>query len=341
MEEQPSLVAEESASDKLLLQNGELARLKEIGSSFEMALASDSEISVQMVVKLPLQFPSMAEEATFFAVMAMLDFGRGFQSELKGLFKNGPCKSLREMVLFGVMHLHISGVALDADFFRSVTPQHIEEHFQIPAQVEKQVMTAVFQHVDGPLKPLVDEMVKTFHKVGGRLQDFGFKNFGQFLFVEAQGKTANELVDCIAENFDVFSDSASATVDGKERRINFNRKAKFLVLNLYDRFKDDPPPEFQRMIVSISELDAVLVDDELASAVLSKNSHPENLLIDACAPEGKKIASSVRIKTFLALEELRRTLPEDVRSKTRELDAFLRSNPTMQENIRTKNTIHF
>ncbi|GBG28999.1 Hypothetical Protein FCC1311_052202 [Hondaea fermentalgiana] len=317
------------------------------------AAAAENDGSTPLVVRghqLPLQFDGIEDEVNFLGVLSALDFGSGFARELEQAGQEGaPQRPFEEVVLFGVMHMYISGAAIDADGLRAVSAFGIEQHFGISSTVEEEALGgAIRASVPGPLKPLVDLMVKTLNSLGAKLVDLGSKSLGHFLVEKCREEgpdlDAAAAVQLLADTFgSVFEDRIPAQVAadaGAEGSLLLGRKAVRFLERVDDRFFEETAPGEQAeslryLLKDIAAKLPVKVDAELISGmhalglVFATDETEDPLegtvVLDVSSPEDAAREQRVRAQAWMHAKALlaEPSIGEE-RITARQLDAFLR-----------------
>eukprot|EP00045_Choanoeca_perplexa_P010013 m.100152 g.100152 ORF g.100152 m.100152 type:complete len:368 (-) comp15116_c0_seq3:70-1173(-) len=144
----------------------------------------------QQQIRMPLQFDSTESEVNFHALAGCISTcAFGYESLLQTTTQQG----LRDVALFGVMGLYLSGQNLDNACLAALTLAEVGEHFRIPLRSMQgiAVMPGVEQLPDHPLKPLAERVLACLHALADGSQQRGFTTFGGFL-LHASKATAPE-----------------------------------------------------------------------------------------------------------------------------------------------------
>lgn len=229
--------------------------------------------------QLPLHFESVEEEVNFLGLLSLLDFGSGYKEELEAGMSEA--RKLDEIMLFGVMHMHISGIDLGADGLRTINGFQIEQHFGIPSHVEEEALGgAIRASVPGPLNPFVELMATALNQTGAKLEDLKCKTIGHFLVDRCRelgpDLDAEAAVKLLAETFPTFDDSIPANLTSSGEKILPGRKAVEFIERLEDRFHEElapgEPAEALRYLLrktSVSKL-PVKVDAQIIETMHAK-----------------------------------------------------------------------
>jgi len=272
--------------------------------------------------RLPLAFGSVQDELNFMGLRSMLDFGRGYED----LLVQDTKRTFDEVVLFGMINLHISGTKLDVAFMKQVNPLSISNHFGFSIGKDEEIMTGVYKMVDGPLKVYAGLMVQCLNETATKLESLGFNSFGEFLYDYLNGKTvtAQEFVQHLSNNFDAFKDQ---TKMGDNRMLYFCRKATILAGDIYDRFiavqedgsQDKGLSDCFQDIRSIGiKVDAELINALLRAEILPATTFPTTKLeLD----RDIAVETQLRVKSFDVCNDIL----QNVSINPWQLDEYLRA----------------
>mmetsp|Transcript_19191 Transcript_19191/g.61437 ORF Transcript_19191/g.61437 Transcript_19191/m.61437 type:complete len:328 (-) Transcript_19191:692-1675(-) len=290
--------------------------------------------------RLPLQFASEAEEINFLALRALLDFGRGHAAVLQDTNQ----RSLDDVVLFGLMHMHISGKKLNAQWMVDANAFGITQHFDLKGvTAEKEVMGGVFQTVDGPLMPYVKQVLEVLHQTGQRLQIVSFDSLGDYVLdrLTSSAPSLPQLVADLAARFPAFRDVAlDASQDGS--KFALHRKAVLLARSLSEAFAARDSCSFKAALIGLDQLPPA-IDSALVSALIRANLmaiQPDECRLNVTADEDTVKEHKLRLRAMRAAEGLRTAVEGDAPS-LREVEEFLRATYSGEALLTVDNTIHY
>jgi hypothetical protein len=127
------------------------------------SLAKDSPLA------LPVRFATLEDEANLLALYHLLDFGSGFDAELRS---SGSRRPQREALAFGVLGLHLGGRALDAEWMASFSAMDVHSVFGIDATIDvplKADLPGITVSKPGPLAPLASALRRALNETGALL----------------------------------------------------------------------------------------------------------------------------------------------------------------------------
>jgi len=272
---------------------GDASKVEEVAKEAEAFVRKQEEVEY---ARLPLKFEDEREEVNFFALKALLDFGRGYEDVLVA---EGN-RAIDETLPFGLMHMHICGESLDAEHLTNMNHFAITQHFSLKGVTfEEEVMPGMYKDTPGPLMPLAALYVKVLTETGQKLVELGKESLGSYLMEKlTAGTTAAQLVEDLAETFPAFKDHA----DG----LPVNRKATILVRDIRDTFKDRPESPLCGVLSDADSLPVSVGSDLVTALRCAKllEDGPTTLVLENSEEdrkvEGTLRASSLHIATQLA-----------------------------------------
>jgi len=126
-------------------------------------------------LSLPVRFATLEDEVNLLALYHLLDFGSGYDAELRA---GGPKRPQRETLAFGVLGLHLGGRATDASWMASFGAMDVHTAFGIDATVDvplREDLPGVTVSRPGPLAPLAAALRRALNETGtlllGRRQE--------------------------------------------------------------------------------------------------------------------------------------------------------------------------
>ncbi|GLC36938.1 hypothetical protein PLESTB_000176400 [Pleodorina starrii] len=197
----------------------------------ELAAAADDVRCAVRGLPLPIKFSSLEQELTLLALYHLLDFGSGYDKQLRRL-PGG--RDARETLLYGLIGLHLGGTRLDHHKLKSFSMYDIHQVFGIEATVEVPVMPGVTMAKPGPLQPLCKLLLAALHEAGALLEAQGARTPGELLMALCEGlqqagrTTASAFVEELVDTIPAFRDAV--LYDG--RTLTLHRKAQNLAADL-------------------------------------------------------------------------------------------------------------
>lgn len=328
----------------------EQAAIGALRESFRAAVDGAGEPLATPVPRMPLKFETLADEVNLLALRALLDFGREYRALLAQEAPSMPA-SFSELQTFGVLHMHISGETLDADFLRKARARNLAQHFSFPIDREEAVMLdVIFKVVDGPLKPFADTMVEVLRSTGLALEQLGSPSLGAYVVDTCGSMGCAEAVEHLCSVFEGFADRA----EGPEGEpVLLARKATILVETLCDRFRDDcaadPAHPLAELVKDAPAQVPVKADPELVACMVKAGvlSLPAQMAKATEAPDAARQAEldalfdKARAKCLAVARDVSQAVPG---STMRDLDAFVRrtySHAEGDEGFDFPKSVHF
>lgn len=219
-------------------------------------------------VRMPLAFDNLAAEVNFYSLLALLDFGSGYNDELQ----RGNQRDARELSQFGLLGIYLQQSKIDAKLLSEFSHYHVAEFWRLETHVDEQLQPGITVARPGPLAAYSALLRSALVQTGALLASQGCPDLGTFVLRAiddasaagsggggregsapgegeaspaaaagtAGGPSAAALVQRLSEALPAFSDAAE--VDG--RRVLFLRKAQQLALDLHQRFAAEHPARF-------------------------------------------------------------------------------------------------
>ncbi|KAF2071548.1 hypothetical protein CYY_007147 [Polysphondylium violaceum] len=218
------------------------------------------------IVLFPLNFSNNSQEANFWFILDLLNFGSGFRKELK----EASGKGAYETLCYGLMGMFLSqGGKLSAHFLHNLSLNDIGSFFSIPIQEEVQIQTGIYTLKDTTLKPLAVHIQKVLRESTETMFELGYEDFGEFVWKittpAAGGDTkplAADFINKIIQKIPAFNDQTVY----QDHHVYFFKKVQLLAADLYRRFGESLPERF-----NFSDIDQLTVfTDNVLPAVLRK-----------------------------------------------------------------------
>ncbi|KAJ3289352.1 hypothetical protein HK104_007520 [Borealophlyctis nickersoniae] len=216
---------------------------------------------------LPLKFDSLEQEINFVSVVEFLGFGSGWDKEVFAELE----RDTQDVILFGVMSMHISSVDITARFMRRLTITETASFFGIPLFHDTKhstlPMTISEPH---PLRAFAQKLTSELNEAGRVLEEGGYRNMAQFVLDDtkvesgAHGPSAERFVGALVTAFAGLRDA--------DRWNNLDvyifKRAQTMALNLYRKFHSTQPTHF-----NFGDIDSltVTVGDSGIPSILNKH----------------------------------------------------------------------
>eukprot|EP00195_Chlamydomonas_chlamydogama_P001625 CAMPEP_0202915646 /NCGR_PEP_ID=MMETSP1392-20130828/66246_1 /ASSEMBLY_ACC=CAM_ASM_000868 /TAXON_ID=225041 /ORGANISM="Chlamydomonas chlamydogama, Strain SAG 11-48b" /LENGTH=355 /DNA_ID=CAMNT_0049607765 /DNA_START=15 /DNA_END=1082 /DNA_ORIENTATION=+ len=181
----------------------------------------------------PIKFDDVKSEITFLTLYHLLDFGSGWDSELR---RSGG-RGARDTILFGLIGLHLSGTRIDHHWMKACSMFNITSLFGINSHVEAPLdnLPGVTMSRPGPLQPLCVALQQAVVSAGEALEEAGQRSLGDAVLAvveetQAGGRppSAVSLVQELVDMLPGFQDVV--LYDGVQ--LPLARKAQALALTL-------------------------------------------------------------------------------------------------------------
>eukprot|EP01087_Luapelamoeba_hula_P010305 TRINITY_DN2724_c1_g1_i1.p1 TRINITY_DN2724_c1_g1~~TRINITY_DN2724_c1_g1_i1.p1 ORF type:complete len:383 (+),score=75.53 TRINITY_DN2724_c1_g1_i1:31-1149(+) len=217
------------------------------------------------VTRFPLSFASVTEEANFWGLLDLLNFGSGFRHLLHLAHQQGAY----DTIVRGVVSMYISGSRLDAAYLTRVSVMDIESNFGFPLHADRALHEGL-TYISEPtqLMPLGKHILKALNETGQILLSHNCpEGLGQWIMRQVTPQsggepvTAAEFVAKLVATFPAFRDKSQ--YEGRE--VYVLKKAQLLAADLY-RLLSDKEPKFK--FTDIGSL--TVFSDNVLPAVLRK-----------------------------------------------------------------------
>jgi len=234
--------------DKSLSNTETLEELVSINASAIETLAKQIESwkvkkSAKVRFGLPLLFDDLNQEINFYALVATLSFGSGWQD---GVWNKAPAKGIptRDSILNGLIALHMENRQLDAAGLADISQFALSQAIGIPLTKEKRLDGGpIRQDVPSDFRWLLDKYYSVISTLSSELTSRGFKDLADFILSsrmhghvrvdESQAQfSAALLVERLVKCFETFKDEAKMG----ETSIPIHRKAQLVCEDLCARF---------------------------------------------------------------------------------------------------------
>ncbi|BFZ53368.1 hypothetical protein PYCC9005_000391 [Savitreella phatthalungensis] len=141
----------------------------------------------------PLQFSSREAKLNFYAVLHLLNFGSGYRTVLKAANGKGAFDNMIHLL----MSLHISGIAMTAEWMTSVDAHLIAEFVGVSMVNERPHpdLPAVMEVVPSPVSELMQKIAGALNSTGVFLADRGHETL--FAYVEASCAASGDIDDLL------------------------------------------------------------------------------------------------------------------------------------------------
>eukprot|EP00818_Percolomonas_sp_WS_P007754 CAMPEP_0117443038 /NCGR_PEP_ID=MMETSP0759-20121206/4479_1 /TAXON_ID=63605 /ORGANISM="Percolomonas cosmopolitus, Strain WS" /LENGTH=347 /DNA_ID=CAMNT_0005234981 /DNA_START=16 /DNA_END=1056 /DNA_ORIENTATION=- len=203
-------------------------------------------------VPLPIQFDNTEHKINFWCWKNLLDFGSGYQIYLK--------ESVGRVMLYGLVHLVLSGKSLNAQDMMDLDDFAISQTFRIDLtkEVPHETLTGVRVDQDLPTKKLVQLMKRVLHDAARKLQEYQCEDFASFLYMHLKrNNTCGSLMKALTSEFEGFKDEYDVKI-GKDttEKLPINSKVQSLLKELYTNVANDDEmfrfPDIEQLTVCIS-----------------------------------------------------------------------------------------
>ncbi|KAJ3054667.1 hypothetical protein HK097_001147 [Rhizophlyctis rosea] len=248
-------------------------------------------LSTRPPLVLPLKFDSPEQEINFVGLVEFLTIGSAWNHELQQYLNTNN----RDVILFGLLSLHLSSMPLTASFFRSISLSDIANYFNIPLQRELQhptlPMTLTEPH---PIKVFAELLQTTMNELGAALEEKGHKDLGAYLLnAFNQAGSATKFVESLNRTFSTLQD---ATYTPSHPIYIFSR-AQRIAHTLHQSF----PSKFP--FPDVSDLTVCITDSTIPSFLASHGIlHADKVVLEALKdsshPEAKYLIAKVRAATL-------------------------------------------
>ncbi|EKX34007.1 hypothetical protein GUITHDRAFT_147519 [Guillardia theta CCMP2712] len=232
----------------VLSQTEELEELVSVNATAVEALAKDIETwrvkkSFKVRFGLPLVFDDVKQEINFYALLATLSFGSGWQ---EGVWSKAPTKGVptRDSVLNMLISLHMDSKNLDAAGLAEVSLFALSQALDIPLTKEKRLDGGpIRQDVPSDYRWLVDKYYSVLSSLSSDLTSRGFKDLADFILSSRMhghvrvdesdvNFSASLLVERLVKCFETFQDVANVG----QSSVPLHRKAQLVCEDLVARF---------------------------------------------------------------------------------------------------------
>ena len=268
----------------------------------------DDVLSTVRRPRLPLHFESLENQVNFFCIRVLLNVGSEYDQMLKN--SSTDKRGWEDVMLCGLMSMHISGKKLDGEFLRQANAFNINQYFQIPnAEVEKEIAGGIFKLCDGPLKPFLNLLVHIMNQAGKRLAILDQSSLGNAVIdiLDDELITAQMFVKRLSDAFPQdggFNDEVLG--------VKLQTKAISLVHDIYDALSEQKEHEilYKRLTTDIEslgpEIDAKLMSS-LNFAELYTKKNEEFILPNMNSRDGKDSLdiSQLRLQSLKIIERLK------------------------------------